>query len=216
MSLKVLVVEDHIPSLDRIRKILASADAQVRAMSNSEDAFALVEKERFGSIFLNLQAVKVDGLGFVRRIRESSCNKSTAIIVITEDRKHRTIQSVFNQGATFFLQKPIDRLRLLRVFRVVRGFAHISIRTEVTYKSKGVTARGFSSKLSLAEILFEAPQLRSGDVVRLSFHLPSTNVLVDALGKVVRLEENYRAGVRFIDINEAGKRAIQELVERDQ
>jgi two-component system chemotaxis response regulator CheY len=215
MSLKVLVVEDHAPSLELITKVLSSADAQVRPMSDIEDASALVEKERFGGIFVDLQMPKVHGFEFVKRIRKSSCNKSTAIIVITGDREHRTIQSLFNQGATFFLEKPIDRLRVLRIFRAVRGFAHISFRAEVTYKSKGVTARGISSNLSLGEILFEAPQLRSGDAVRLSFRLPPTNVLVDGLGKVVRLDENNRAGVRFIDINEAAKRAIQELVDRE-
>ena len=216
MSLKVLVVEDHVPSLELISKILFSAHAEVCPVRDSEDVAALVEKERFGGIFLDLQTLKVRGLELVKRIRASSCNKSTAIIVITGNRERRTIQSVFDQGATFFLEKPINRLRLLRLFRAIRGFAQISFRAEVTYESNGVTARGISSNLSLCEILFEAPELRSGDAVRLSFPVPPTNVLVDAFGKVVRLEENNRAGVRFIDINEAGKCAIQELVEREQ
>jgi CheY-like chemotaxis protein len=216
MALKVLVVENHIPSLNLISKVLSSVDAQVRPARDSQEASALIGKERFGGIFLDLQMPKVHGLELVKRIRESSCNKSTAIIVITADRERRTIQSVFNEGATFFLEKPIDRRRLLRLFRAVRGFSHISFRAEVTYESKGITALGTSSNLSLGGILFEAPRLRSGDAVRLSFRLPSTNVLVDALGKVVRLDEQNRAGVRFIDINEAGQHAIQELVDREQ
>ncbi|HET9281247.1 MAG TPA: response regulator [Candidatus Angelobacter sp.] len=224
MSLKVLVVEDHVPSLELISEVLASTDAEVRPMSDSEEASALVEKERFDGIFLDLQMPKVHGRELVKRIRESSCNKSTAIIVITGDRGRRTMQSVFKEGATFFLEKPIDRHRLLRLFRAVRGtlsynrrqFARISFRAEVTYESKGVVARGISSNLSLGGILFEAPQLRSGDAVRLSFRLPSTNVLVDALGKVVRVDERHRAGVRFIDVNETAKNAIQELVDREQ
>jgi c-di-GMP-binding flagellar brake protein YcgR len=134
------------------------------------------------------------------------------------------MQSAFAEGATFFLEKPIDRHRLLRLFRAVRGtlsynrrqFARISFRAEVAYECRGVTSRGVSSNLSLGGILFEAPQLRRGDAVRFSFHLPSTNVLVDALGKVVRIDEKNRAGVRFININEAGRRAIRELVDREQ
>jgi CheY-like chemotaxis protein len=224
MSVKVLVVEDHIPSLELISDVLSSVEAEVRPMSDSEDASALVEQERFDGIFLDLQMPKVHGLELVKRIRESSCNKSTAIIVITGDRERRTMQSVFNQGATFFLEKPIDRHRLLRLFRAVRGTlsynrrqsARISFQADVTYQSKGVTARGTSSNLSLGGILFEAPQLRIGDAVRLSFRLPSTNVLVDALGKVVRVDERNRAGVRFIDVNEKAKHAIRELVDREQ
>lgn len=224
MPVKVLVVEDHIPSLELISDVLSSVEAEVRPMSDSADASALVEKERFDGIFLDLQMPKVHGLELVKRIRESSCNKSTAIIVITGDRERRTMQSVFNQGATFFLEKPIDRHRLLRLFRAVRGtlsynrrqFARISFRAEVTYEAKGVTARGTSSNLSLGGILFEAPKLRIGDTVRLSFRLPSTSVLVDALGKVVRVDERNRAGVRFIDVTEAAKHAIQELIDREQ
>jgi CheY-like chemotaxis protein len=224
MSLKILVVEDHIPSLELISEVLSSAEADVRPMSDSEEAAALVEKERFDGIFLDLQMPKVHGLQLVRRIRESSWNKSTAIVVITGQRERRTMQSAFAEGATFFLEKPIDRHRLLRLFRAVRGtlsynrrqFARISFRAEVAYECRGVTSRGVSSNLSLGGILFEAPQLRRGDAVRFSFHLPSTNVLVDALGKVVRIDEKNRAGVRFININEAGRRAIRELVDREQ
>ncbi|HET9281246.1 MAG TPA: response regulator [Candidatus Angelobacter sp.] len=216
MWLKVLVVENHIPSLELISKVLSSADAEVRPTSESEDASALIAKERFDGIFVDLQMPKAHGLELVKQIRASSCNKSTAIIVITGDHKRRTIQSVFNEGATFFLEKPIERCRLLRLFRAVRGFACISFRAEVTYQSRGVTARGISSSLSLGGIVFEAPQLRSGDAVRLSFRLPSTNVLVDAIGKVVRLDEGNRAGVRFIDVNEAAQHAIRELVDREQ
>jgi len=213
---KVLVVENHIPSLELISKILASADADVRPLIDSEDASALIEKERFDGIFLDLDTSKTHGLKLVKRIRKSSCNKSTAIIAITGDRKRRTIQSVFHEGANFFLEKPIERRRLLRLFKAVRGFACISFRAEITYKSRGVSARGISSNLSLEGIVFEAPQLRSGDAVRLSFRLPSTNVLVDALGKVVRLDEGNRAGVRFIDVNETAKHAIRELIDREQ
>jgi len=224
MSLKVLVVEDHVPSLELISEVLSSTDAEVRPMSDSEEASALIETERFDGIFLDLQMPKVHGRELVKRIRESSCNKSTAIIVITGNRERRTMQSVFKEGATFFLEKPIDRPRLLRLFRAVRGtlsnnrrqFVRISFRAEVTYECKGLVARGVSSNLSLGGILFEAPQLRGGDAVRLSFRLPSTNVLVDALGKVVRVDERNRAGVRFIDVNEAAKQAIRELVDREQ
>jgi len=50
MSLKVLVVEDDTASLELMREVLASADAEVRAVSDSEVAAALINKENFDGI----------------------------------------------------------------------------------------------------------------------------------------------------------------------
>ena len=61
------------------------------------------------------------GFDLGRLIRKSSWNKSTPIIIVTGRDDRETMQQAFSIGATFFLQKPVDRQKLTALFRTVRG-----------------------------------------------------------------------------------------------
>ena len=51
MALKILIVEDDPPTLELMDEVLTSLKAEVRALSDSEQASALVNQERFDGIF---------------------------------------------------------------------------------------------------------------------------------------------------------------------
>lgn len=222
MLLKILIVEDDAATLELMCEVLASVDAEVRPIADSEEAAALVAKERFDGIFLDLQMPLMDGFELAARIRESSWNKSTPIIVVTGREDRATMQESFKAGATFFLQKPIDRQKLIRLFRTARGamldnrrrFIRLSLKTEAVYQVQGQTGRGMSSNLSLGGILLEAGRLRPGDYVNLSFRLPADHLTINAVGVVVRVDERQRAGVRFVDVDDPGRDAIRKLVDQ--
>ena len=117
MALKVLVVEDDAPTLELMDEVLTSLKVEVHAVSDSEQAATLVNQKRFDGIFVDLQMPKVDGFELARRIRASSWNKSTPIVVVTGHDDTKTMQKAFAAGTTFFLQKPIDRQRLTNLFK---------------------------------------------------------------------------------------------------
>ena len=71
-SLKLLVVEDDLPSLELMEEVFTSLQADVRPINNSETAAALVSKEKFDGIFLDLEMPRVHGFDLTNRIRESS------------------------------------------------------------------------------------------------------------------------------------------------
>ncbi len=222
MSLKILIVEDDTPSLELMCEVLASVEAEIRPVDDSEEAAALVRKERFDGIFLDLQMPKMHGFELASRIRQSPWNKSTPIIVVTGREDRKTMQEAFKAGATFFLQKPIDRQKLLRLFRTARGtmfenrrrFVRVPLKTEVVCDIRGQIIKGTSWNISPAGILFEAAHLRPGDQVRLSFRLPPNKITINAVGMVVRVDERQRAGVQFVHIDDAGRNGIRELVDR--
>src|ERR1700694_1271454 len=81
----------------------------------------LVNQEKFDGIFLDLEMPNMNGFDLARRIRKPSWNKSAPIVVVTGRDDRRTMQEVFEIGATFFVQKPVDRQRLTSLFRTVRG-----------------------------------------------------------------------------------------------
>ncbi len=150
MALKVLIVEDDPPTLELMDEVLTSLKVEVCALGDSEQAAALVNQERFDGIFVDLQMPSVDGLELTRRIRKSSWNKSAPIVVVTGHDDVKTMQKAFAAGATFFLQKPVDRQRLTKLFKAARGrmfenrrqFVRVPRQTEVTCQVEHQTFRG--------------------------------------------------------------------------
>lgn len=120
-SLKLLIVEDDVACLELMAEVFTSLKAEVRPVSDSQKAASLVNQEKFDGVFLDLEMPNLHGFDLARQIRQSSWNKSTPMVIVTGRDDRKTMQEAFAIGATFFLQKPVDRQRLSRLFRTVRG-----------------------------------------------------------------------------------------------
>jgi CheY-like chemotaxis protein len=224
MALKVLIVEDDVPTLELMDDVLTSLNVDVRAVRDSEQAALIFNQERFDGIFVDLQMPKLDGFELTRRIRASSWNKSAPIVVVTLNDDSRTMQKTFAAGTTFFLQKPINRQRLTDLFKAARGrmfenrrqFVRLPLQTEVTCQVGHNMFRGSSSNISQGGILFEAGgALFSGERIRLSFRLPGSQLRIHVIGVVARIDEQQRAGIRFTQIGSRELDLIRGLIGSD-
>jgi CheY-like chemotaxis protein len=81
--LKLLVVEDDLAGLELMTEVFTSLKAEVRPLSESQKAVALVNQEKFDGIFLDLEMPMLNGFNLARLIRKSSWNKSTPIVIVT-------------------------------------------------------------------------------------------------------------------------------------
>lgn len=149
-SLKLLVVEDDIASLELMVEVFTSLEAEVHSVSDSREAAGLIDKEKFDGIFLDLEMPHLHGFELAKRIRFSSWNKGTPIVIVTGRDERQTMQDAFAIGATFFLQKPVDRQKLSILFRTVRGAmlenrrrtTRVPLQTDVTCEVGSRTVRG--------------------------------------------------------------------------
>jgi CheY-like chemotaxis protein len=220
MSLRVLIVEDDPIVLELMSEVFTSADVQVEPVSDSQTAATLVAAQRFDGIFLDLHMPKMGGIELTRHIRQSSWNKLTPVIVVTGGCGAETMQSVFEAGATFFLQKPVDRHKLLRLFRVARGTMadtrrrciRVPLETLVACENRGVTTTAMSFDISEGGILVGADHLHPGEQVRLSFQLPTAQMAVTTAGLVVRRYGQQRAGIQFVKVTETLRNDIRDYV----
>jgi CheY-like chemotaxis protein len=218
-ALRLLIVEDDLVSLELMEEVFVSLKADVRGVNESGKAAELVNKERFDGIFLDLEMPSMNGFDLARWIRNSSWNRSTPIIIVTGRDDRQTMQQVFASGATFYLQKPIDRQKLGNLFRTVRGsmyenrrrFVRVPLQTDVICTVDSRKLHGVTWNLSQGGMQMDVGQLRPGESVRASFRLPSSATLIEASGVVVWVNEK-RQGIRFEHLTPKNEQAIRDFI----
>jgi DNA-binding response OmpR family regulator len=219
VSLKLLIVEDDIASLEFMTEVFTSLEAEVRPVSDSQKAAGLVNQERFDGIFLDLEMPNLHGFDLARLIRKSSWNKSTPIVIVTGRDQRDTMQQAFTIGATFYLQKPVDRQKLSILFRTVRGgmlenrrrYTRVPIQTEVMCTVGSRTIRGVTWNLSQGGMQVEAGGLQPKHTVRVLFQLPVSGVRLEAMGTVVWTKEN-RQGIQFTNVSPQNDQSIRKFI----
>src|SRR6202165_2285660 len=217
--LKLLIVEDNLASLELMAEVFTSLKEAGRPVSDSEKAVGMVNQEKFDGIFLDLEMPKLNGFDLARLIRKSSWNKSTPIIIVTGRDERQTMQEAFAIGATFFLQKPVDRQKLSTLFRTVSGgmsenrrkSIRVPLQTEVICPVGSRTIRGITWNLSQGGMQGEASDLHVKDTVRLSFRLPVSGTSIDVTGTVAWAGEN-RQGIQFTTLSSPTQQSIRKYI----
>jgi CheY-like chemotaxis protein len=217
--LKLLVVEDNLASLELMTEVFTSLKAEVRPISDSEKAVGAVNQEKFDGIFLDLEMPNLNGFDLARLIRKSSWNKSTPIVIVTGRDDRQTMQDVFALGATFFLQKPVDRHKLSVLFRTVSGgmlenrrkYVRVPIQAEVTCTVGSRTLRGASWNLSQGGMQVEVAGLSPKDSVQLSFQLPISAVTIEVSG-IVAWGNEQRQGIQFTNVSAQSQQSIRQFI----
>jgi CheY-like chemotaxis protein len=218
-ALRLLIVEDDMASLELMEEVFRSLKANVHGVSESGKAAELVNKERFDGIFLDLEMPSMNGFDLARWIRNSTWNRSTPIIIVTGRDDRQTMQQVFASGATFYLQKPVDRQKLSTLFRTVRGslyenrrrFVRVPLHGDVICLVDARPLHGVTWNLSQGGIQVDVGSLKPGQSVRLSFRLPQSGTLVEATGAVVWVGEK-RQGIRFEHLGPKHEKAIRDFI----
>ena len=218
-TLKLLVVEDDAANLELMTEVFASLKAQVRPVADSQMAAILVNQEKFDGIFLDLEMPKMHGLQLAQKVRESTWNKNTPIVIVTGHDERNSMKQAFATGAMFYLQKPIDRQKLNNLFRTVRGTLaenrrrsiRVPIQTEVDCSAGNRNVRGRTWNLSQGGMQVEVSNLNAGESVRVIFRLPATGTTIDSFGTVVWTEGD-RQGIQFNKMTNQNQEELRRFI----
>jgi CheY-like chemotaxis protein len=219
MSLKLLIAEDDAPSLELMTEVFTSLKAAVFAVDDGRKAAAMVNQERFDGVFLDLGMPGMHGFDLARQVRDSSWNRTTPIVIVTGRDDRTTMQQAFANGATFFLQKPVDRQRLSNLYRAVRGSlvesrrrnARVPLQTEVRCDLDSKVVRGTIWNLSQGGIQVEASGLQPRESLHVSFRLPTSGDLIEAFGVVIWATD-LRQGIQFTKMSSQNAAAIRDYI----
>jgi DNA-binding response OmpR family regulator len=196
MEKRAIIVDDEPTTCELIEKVLSSAGIESLTVPKSEEAPEILRHGKFAVAFLDYEMAFPDGLTLVRQMRASGWNRLTPIVLISHDQKPAAMARAFEAGASFFVCKPIDQDRLMRLVRATQGAIEdvhrrtrrVQVRSKVQITFRGQEIEGETVNVSLEGMLIRAPRmLPVGSSVGVSLHLNQATKPVMGAGSVVRL-----------------------------
>ncbi len=114
----VLVVEDDVPTVDLLRRLLSKADYAVESAPTGAAGLARIARGGVDVVLLDLRLPDLDGIELCRRVREQPGGAHLPIIMLTGDRGYQQRRAGFAAGANDYVTKPFHLDELLDRVRV--------------------------------------------------------------------------------------------------
>lgn len=213
MEKRAIIVDDELATCELIEKVLASAGIESLTVTKSEEAPEILRHGRFAVAFLDSEMAFPDGLTLARQMRASGANRMTPIVLISHDQRPAAMAKGFKAGASFFIYKPIDKERLLRLVRATQGAIEdvrrrtrrVEVKSRVQITFRGQEIEGETVNVSLEGMLVRVPRmLPVGSSVGVSLQLNAAMKPVIGAGSVVRLVGQEQMGIHL------GRLALEE------
>ena len=111
---RVLVAEDNAIAARVITAFLTKMGFEHQRVEDGEQALAEALTGRYGIAIVDLRMPKLDGLGLVRRYRESAPDHPIPIVALTANASQEVKDACLDAGMADFLAKPVsaEQLRL--------------------------------------------------------------------------------------------------------
>lgn len=221
MPSRVLVVDDDPVICELIQEVLSSADMESLTLTSSSQAASHLGTEKFAAIFLDVRMPSPNGIELTQQIRASRLNRTTPVAIITGEGDNTVLGRAFKAGASFFLFKPIDRHRVLRLLRVSadsiqrerRRFQRVRVTCKVSIESESERLSGTTLDLSLNGLLVETSRaLPLGSAVRVSVELRPGTPPLRVAARVVRVLGDKRMGLQIENAGPAETKRFQEFL----
>lgn len=221
MPARVLVVDDDASSCELISEILRSGGFAAIAVTSSAEAADRLTKEKFDAVFLDMRMPPPDGLELARAVRASRINAPAVIVMITGEQDRTLMTRAFEIGITFFLFKPVERNRLLRLIRVAessiererRRFTRVPLRRTVSLESDDKQIEGTTVDLSFDGMLVQSYLIfPTGTLVKLSLQLQTASAPLQLEARVVRTIGTDRMGLQFTRLGANESSRLQEFL----
>lgn len=221
MQKRALIVDSEAATCELIEKVLMSVGIESLTVNRSSEAPELLREGKFAVAFFGLRMTSPDGPELTRQMRDSSFNRMTPVVMISDDQRPTAMAQGFEAGASFFLYKPVDKDRLLRLIRATQASAEherrrtrrVPLKSRVTLSHGSVEIEAESIDVSMEGVLVKASRpIPVGSSVNVSMHLSKGMKPVVGAGCVVRLASNNQMGIHLGRLELAESQRLQEFL----
>ena len=218
---RALIVDDEPESCKLIERALSLAGLESVSVTESLEASRLLLRNKFDVIFLDDQIHFPDGPELVRQIRDSDYNRRAPIVLMSDDRQPSAMTRGFEAGASFFLYKPIDKERLVRLIRATQGALELGLRRtrRVPLKAKVLLRIGSHElEAETIDISMEGVLVRAartfpvGSSVGINLQFGDGLPPIVGEGSIVRIEARNRMGISLCRLRAAESQRLQEFL----
>ena len=116
----VILTVDDSPSMRKMVSFtLIGAGYKVIEAVDGVDAFEKAQRQPIDLVLTDQNMPKLDGISLTRKLRETSQYQDTPILILTTESSDEMKQAGRDAGATGWLVKPFDAIKLLEVLRMV-------------------------------------------------------------------------------------------------
>ncbi|HON12874.1 MAG TPA: response regulator [Treponema sp.] len=124
MPKRILVVDDSAAIRQSITYVLQQGGYEVIEAKDGQDGLdTLTKMEVPDLIITDVNMPNLDGIGFIRRVREQIKFKFIPIVVLTTESQGDKMNEGKEAGATAWIVKPFNADKLLAVVKKVIGAA---------------------------------------------------------------------------------------------
>jgi len=119
MSKTVLTVDDSRTMRDMLRLALADAGFRVVQAEDGVHGLEVLQGESPNVIVTDINMPRMDGFGFIENVRSDARHRAIPILVLTTESDSEKKDRARRAGATGWIVKPFDPVRLVDAVRRV-------------------------------------------------------------------------------------------------
>jgi DNA-binding response OmpR family regulator len=221
MHKRAIIVDNEPASCELIEKVLRLVGIDSLVLNRSTEAPDLLREGKFSVAFFGLRMNSPDGPELTRQMRDSSFNRMTPVVMISDDKRPGAMSEGFQAGASFFLYKPIDKESLLRLVRATQGtLEHERRRTRRVPLKCPVRLRigdqgidGQTIDVSMEGVLVAVTKpIPIGSSVNISLQLSKGTKPLIGAGCVVRVVARNQLGIHLGRLELADSQRLQEFL----
>jgi CheY-like chemotaxis protein len=218
---RVLVVDDDPLTAELICEILRSAGMDASFLTSSSEAAERLKWEKYHAVFLDMRMPAPDGAELARQIRASRVNASTVIVMITGEQDRTVMGRAFEAGVEFFLFKPVERNKLLKLIRATEGsiererrrFTRVRLRCRGGLESGNERLEGTTLDLSLGGALVQSHRaFPTGTIVTVTLELEAGMPPMRSGARVIRTVGTDCMGIQFENLGPKESLRLQEFL----
>jgi DNA-binding NtrC family response regulator len=149
-SLNILLVDDDPTALLVLEKGLSLREYPVTTAADGEEALRRIAGECFDVVITDLMMPGIDGIGVLQAVKARSAR--TEVLLLTASQSLRSAVEAMKNGASDYLQKPVDLGELLIILEKMESFRNMAATAEELREAMDVTEHNAQETISRLEI----------------------------------------------------------------